>query len=173
MLSREPAAEPIAAVAPASRPARVAALGALPEPAAAAPSPAAPPPLPVAVRALEVAAPAAPEPVAVAPAVPAAPEPVVAPPVEPAPAPVVALLTVGGVQASLDRCFRSALPASSSVQIQLASTLRFRLAADGAVVSARFDPPLKPELQACATPYLSGRFAAGSTSVDVPVSIKQ
>lgn len=166
MLPREP--ELIAALAPPRGPEPVAVPAPQGEPAAevARPAPpehgaAAPPPAPVAARALEA-------PVA---AVVEAPAPV---PVEPAPAPAAPpVLTVGSVQASLDHCFRRVLPGSSSVQIQLSSTLRFQLASDGKVLSARFDPPLKPELQSCAEGILAGRFAAGPTTLDVPVSFKQ
>jgi hypothetical protein len=41
------------------------------------------------------------------------------------------------------------------------------------VESARFDPPLKPELQSCAVAFFAGRFAAGPPTVDVPVTFKQ
>jgi hypothetical protein len=165
MLARAP--EPVAALEPAPLPVLqpLPARTALAEPTAE-PAPVAPehgavasPPAPVAARAPE----------APAPAVPAAPVAV-----DPAPAPAaLPLLTVGSVQSSLDRCFRRVLPGSSSVQIQLSSTLRFQLAPDGKVLGARFDPPLKPELQSCAEGVFAGRFAPGPAALDVPVSFKQ
>lgn len=83
------------------------------------------------------------------------------------------LLTVATVRARLDRCFRSTHEAGSpSVEMSVSSTLRLQLNADGTVRSARFDPPLKPELVACAGTAIAGRFAEGGGNLDIPVSFK-
>jgi hypothetical protein len=82
-------------------------------------------------------------------------------------------LTVATVRARLDRCFRSTHEVgSSSVEMSVSSTLRLQLNPDGTVRSARFDPPLKPELVACAGTAIAGRFAEGGGNLDIPVSFK-
>jgi hypothetical protein len=99
---------------------------------------------------------------------PQAEEPVVVAAVEP-PA-----LTVGAVRARLDQCFRRTYePGSSAVGISISSTLRLELNADGSVRSARFDPPVKPELTACAGGAIGGKFADGGRTVDVPVTFQR
>lgn len=150
-----PAPAPIAAALP--DPAR----GPAPGEAAAPPErePDAPPApatqaVPVSARAPAIAPPV-PEPSVAALPAPAAPPP----------------LTVATVRAHLQQCFRTAYePGSSSVQISVSSTLRLALNPDGSVRSARFEPPLKPEMVACAGSIMGGRFADAGAAVDVPVT---
>jgi hypothetical protein len=144
-----------APAAPAPVPARALSLGEPPAPSPAAPIPAAHPSLPVVVAA---APPPAPEPAAV---------PAPAPAAEPAP------LTVATIRGRLDRCFRSTHDLGAlAVEMSVSSTLRLQLNADGTVLSARFDPPLKPEFVSCAGGAIAGRFAEGGRSLDIPVSFK-
>ncbi len=120
---------------------------------------AAPAPKPLAARAPaddKVAARPAPPP-------PAAVEPPAEPP----------RLSVAAVQGRLNRCFRltyESSPAPGSV-LSVASTLRVDVNADG-TWKARFDPPLKPEMQQCAGSAISGRFPDGAGHLDIPVSFQ-
>jgi hypothetical protein len=57
------------------------------------------------------------------------------------------------------------------VQALITSTLRVAVREDGSVGSVRFDPPLKPELQACAQLLYAGRFAEGPQDLALPVRI--
>lgn len=98
------------------------------------------------------------------------PEPGAAPP---APKTEPALLTAANIRAHLARCFRQSYEANgSTVDVSVTSTLRVDVAADGTVRAARFDPPLKPEFQACAGSAIAGRFAAGAGHLDIAVSFK-
>jgi FecR protein len=81
-------------------------------------------------------------------------------------------LTVAVVQGRLDRCFRQHYEASTSgVRVSVASTLSIDVNADG-TWSARFSPPLKPEMQDCAGSAMGGRFADGAGHIDIPVSFQ-
>ena len=126
-----------------------------------APPAAAPHAVPVSARAPEPASPAIAPPVP-EPSVAALPAPAAPPP-----------LTVATVRAHLLQCFRTAYePGSSSVQISVSSTLRLALNPDGSVRSARFEPPLKPEMVACTGSIMGGRFADAGAAVDVPVTYR-
>lgn len=95
---------------------------------------------------------------------------VVEPPAEP-PA-----LSDAAVSATLHGCLTKvrAQPASGSpeVSVSLASTLRVETRDDGSVKSASFNPPLRPELQACAVFLFKSRLSGGARVLSVPVSIK-
>lgn len=162
LLPRDPTPAPVVALAP--RP-----LAAAP----AAPIEAVEPgPAPAVAQAVEpVARARQPQPIAAGPAAPPqAPKPEAA---APAPPPAAPLLTVAAVRARLDQCFRTTYePGSSAVQISVSSTLRVSLHADGSVRSARFDPPLKPEMVGCAGSIMGGRFAEGTGNIDIPVSYR-
>ena len=44
---------------------------------------------------------------------------------------------------------------------------------DGSVLSARFDPPLKPEMAGCAgSAIFGGRFPDGTGHLDVPITFR-
>jgi hypothetical protein len=176
----------IARLLPPRAPAPIAAIAPVPEPRAPeAPAPIAAAPVtmggdPPYPPAQPVTAPepehAAPQPLAInKPAQPAhanaKPAPEAAPPAPAPAAPELPRITVGTVQARLNRCFKQTFEASSdSVRVSVASTLRVDLKPDGSMRGARFDPPIKPELQNCAVGALAGRFADGETHVDIPVS---
>ena len=81
------------------------------------------------------------------------------------------MLTAGAVRARIDRCFREGYASTpSSVKVSVSSTLRLDINPDGKVRAARFDPPLKPEIMSCAAGVIFGRFAEGTTHLDIPLS---
>jgi hypothetical protein len=89
------------------------------------------------------------------------------------PAPEPPRLTLAGVRARLDRCFKQAFEGDlSPVRVSVSSTLHIDVNPDGSVRSARFDPPLKPELVQCAGSAIAGRFADDTGRVDIPVSFQ-
>ncbi|MEP7125175.1 MAG: FecR domain-containing protein [Byssovorax sp.] len=103
---------------------------------------------------------------------PAAPAPIDAPVAPPAaPAAPVALNEVV-ISARLHECFERASlgVADQTNAVSVVSTLHLTLQADGSVRSARFDPPLKPELMACAGGAIAGKFVDGNRQIDLPVS---
>lgn len=85
-----------------------------------------------------------------------------------------ATLTPAAIQASLARCFAAerarGLPL---VHRSISSTLRISVLQDGGVGGIRFDPPLKPALQACAESIYAGRFAGGPDTVAIPLTIEE
>ena len=126
---------------------------------------------------------AAPSPLGVHPAVPAhlavavveaPPAPTLNQPVDAAPAvaAVPASLNEVVISARLHECFeRASLGDPSRVSgVSVVSTLHITLHADGSVRSAIFNPPLKPELMACAGGAISGKFVDGNRQIDIPVS---
>ncbi|WP_437567468.1 FecR domain-containing protein [Sorangium sp. So ce542] len=127
------------------------------------------------------AAPAAP---AVAEPPSAVAEPPPAPAIEPAPAaaapvadaqamPPPPALTPASVQSQLSSCFaREAAGGPSLVRKSIASTLRISVRPDGSVAAMRFDPPLRPALQACAQSLYQGRFAGGPMHLAIPFIIE-
>jgi ferric-dicitrate binding protein FerR (iron transport regulator) len=101
-------------------------------------------------------------------AVAAAPEPpAAAPETAPAPGP----LTRAGVESHLRRCFAKVYGSGSSpVKLSVSSKFRISVNADGTVKSARFDPPLRTEVNDCAGGAIAGRFADGPAEIDIPVT---
>ncbi|XXY52394.1 FecR domain-containing protein [Sorangium sp. So ce269] len=153
---------------PSSRAAAVAAIGAASdEPAAATASAVAEPLLPA------PAEPASAEPASTASA-PVAPAPVASAPVsEPQVASAPPALTPASVQSMLSSCFaRETAGSSSSVRKSVVSTLRISVHSDGSVASMRFNPPLRPALQACAEGLYRGRFAEGPRQLDIPLTLE-
>jgi ferric-dicitrate binding protein FerR (iron transport regulator) len=114
----------------------------------------------------ELAAPLPPSSVEPAP-VPAAPAP------EAGAAPLPSRLTPASVQALLSGCFaRESARGSSSVRRSVVSTLRISVRPDGGIAALRFDPPLRPALQACAEGLYRGRFAGGPQQIDIPLTLE-
>lgn len=76
------------------------------------------------------------------------------------------------ISARLHECFeRASLGiADQTNAVSVISVLHLTLQADGSVRSAIFDPPLKPELMACAGGAISGKFVDGNRRIDLPVS---
>jgi hypothetical protein len=58
------------------------------------------------------------------------------------------------------------------VTVVVSTTVRLGVGADGSVTSARFDPPVAPDVNACASAVIyKTRFAHGG-SVSIPVDLK-
>ncbi|XYH94379.1 FecR domain-containing protein [Sorangium sp. So ce1128] len=104
----------------------------------------------------------------------AASAPVAAAPVpEPQVASAPPALTPASVQSMLSSCFaRETAGSSSSVRKSIVSTLRISVRPDGSVAGMRFNPPLRPALQACAEGLYRGRFAEGPRQLDIPLTIE-
>jgi hypothetical protein len=76
------------------------------------------------------------------------------------------------LRGTVESCFASVpLPENGGdeVRVSIASTLRLEVAEDGAIRSAVFAPPLKPELQSCAEFVLRSRLAPGARRVAIDV----
>lgn len=103
---------------------------------------------------------------------PPAPTPNEAPAAEPMVAAAPAALNEVVISARLHECFERASlgdPTRANA-VSVISTLHLTLQADGSVRSAIFNPPLSPELMACAGGAISGKFADGNRRIDIPVS---
>ena len=71
----------------------------------------------------------------------------------------------GALRAALRACFDQSHPAApDGARVAVASTLHLTLRPDGTVSTARFDPPLSPAFQACATKSVLAPHAAGTPS---------
>ncbi len=82
-------------------------------------------------------------------------------------------LTSASVQSLLSSCFaRESAGGSSWVRRSIVSTLRISVHPDGSVAAVRFDPPLRPALQACAAGLYQGRFAEGPRQLAIPLTIE-
>ncbi|WP_437874997.1 FecR domain-containing protein [Sorangium sp. So ce513] len=83
------------------------------------------------------------------------------------------VLTPASVQSLLSSCFaRETAGGSTSVRRSIVSTLRISVRPDGRVAGVRFDPPLRPALQACAEGLYRGRFAGGPRQIEIPLTIE-
>jgi hypothetical protein len=75
------------------------------------------------------------------------------------------------IAAAVRSCLASR-PRADNVTVMVTTTVRIELAADGSVQSARFDPPVAPDVNGCASgPIYRTRFSHGG-SVAVPVDVK-
>jgi hypothetical protein len=78
-------------------------------------------------------------------------------------------------EATIAAAVRSCLaerPRADNVTVVVSTTVRVGLAPDGTVTSARFDPPVAPDVNACASGAIyKARFAHGG-SVAIPVDLK-
>jgi hypothetical protein len=92
------------------------------------------------------------------------------PPPEVAP---LRVLTRAAVNEGLLRCFDQHYGASDpSVRVSVAGTLILSLAEDGAVITARFDPPLEPSFQTCVWGAVrAGHFEGAKGSLSVPFDL--
>jgi hypothetical protein len=74
----------------------------------------------------------------------------------------------GTIAAAVRACFAER-PSAANVTVSVSTTLRLGLREDGSVRSARFDPPVAPEVNACAAPAIYRvRFThGGSAAVSV------
>ncbi|HTN89019.1 MAG TPA: FecR family protein [Sorangium sp.] len=153
--------------------AAVPAVGAASDEPAAATASAVAEPLPAPPAELASAEPASAEPASTASALTASAPVAAAPAPEPQVASAPPALTPASVQAMLSSCFaRETAGSSSSVRKSVVSTLRISVRPDGSVASMRFNPPLRPALQACAEGLYRGRFAEGPRQLDIPLTIE-
>ncbi|WP_438023189.1 FecR domain-containing protein [Sorangium sp. So ce233] len=131
---------------------------------------------PAAPAASSIAEPIASPPTEPAPiaAAPSASEPAAVEPVpEPQPASAPPALTPASVQSTLSSCFaRETAGGSSLIRRSIVSTLRVSVRPDGSVAGVRFDPPLRPALQACAEGLYRGRFEGGPRQIEIPLTIE-
>ncbi|WP_441292209.1 FecR domain-containing protein [Sorangium sp. KYC3313] len=127
----------------------------------------------VVARAEEPAASAAAEPTALLSPLTTEPPPVAAPPVpEAQEASAPTALTPASAQSLLSSCFaRESASGRSSVRRSIVSTLHVSVRPDGSVAALRFNPPLRPALQACAQGLYRGRFAGGPRQLEIPLTI--
>ncbi|MGH7440886.1 MAG: hypothetical protein ACRENE_34855, partial [Polyangiaceae bacterium] len=110
--------------------------------------------------------PAAPAVAAHADAHPAAVGAVVAPPPasEPAPSPEPAADPEAALQAAVKACMDPGAHAEN-VTVVVSTTLHLDLADDGTVRAARFEPPVAPDVNVCASPSIyRARFPHGGTA---------
>ena len=163
-LPREPAQAAPAIVAAAAPLAPATPFGALAITETQDPAPAAPGAHPVVAPHVAVAAIEAP----------VGPAPIDAPAAPPAIPAAPAALNEVVISARLHECFeRASLGlADQTNAVSVSSVLHLTLQADGSVRSAIFDPPLKPELMACAGGSISGKFADGNRRIDLPVTFR-
>jgi hypothetical protein len=95
-----------------------------------------------------------------------------------APAPSDPVMSEASIRSSLDRCFarveaqKREASKDDSVSVTMRSTLRLRVAEDGAINGASFSPPLRPDLQGCAVSLLSAHVDRGARTVEIPVEIR-
>jgi hypothetical protein len=124
-------------------------------------------------RAEEPAAPAVAEPTALLSPLTTEPPPAAAPPSpEAQEASGPPALTPASVQSLLSSCFaRESASGRSSVRRSIVSTLHVSVRPDGSVAALRFNPPLRPALQACAEGLYRGRFTGSSRQLDIPLTI--
>jgi hypothetical protein len=127
----------------------------------------------VVARAEEPAAPAVAEPTALLSPLTTEPPPAAAPPSpEAQEASGPPALTPASVQSLLSSCFaRESASGRSSVRRSIVSTLHVSVRPDGSVAALRFNPPLRPALQACAEGLYRGRFTGSSRQLDIPLTI--
>jgi len=63
-------------------------------------------------------------------------------------------------------------PHPENVRVAFSSTLYLRVGGDGSVRSARFDPPVAPDVNACAAPQIySAHFDTGG-AITIPIDFK-
>ncbi len=95
-----------------------------------------------------------------------------------APAPSDPAMSEASIRVSLDRCFarveaqKRQSSKDDSVSVTMRSTLRLRVAEDGAINGASFSPPLRSDLQGCAVSLLSAHVDRGARTVEIPVEIR-
>jgi hypothetical protein len=91
--------------------------------------------------------------------------------VGPAPArstPVVEVPADAAIASAVRSCLAER-PRGDNVTVVVSTTVHLALGSDGTVKSARFDPPVAPDVNACASGAIyKARFAHGG-SVDIPI----
>jgi hypothetical protein len=94
-----------------------------------------------------------------------------APPSPPAAASTGALTTPASLAAAIRNCLKEQ-PHADNVTVAFESTLYLQVGEDGAVRSARFDPPVAPDVNACAAPLIYGARFDGGGAMTVPIDFK-
>ena len=69
---------------------------------------------------------------------------------------VLAAATLQGIAQGVTACHRNAVPSTDGVTIRVQTRISIRVAPDGHVTFARFDPPLSPRAQTCASGVVQG-----------------
>ncbi len=99
-----------------------------------------------------------------------------APPPSTTAAPPKPVMSTGGVQSGLRRCFLQAHPPTSidGPKLTASSTFTLQIKADGSVKGAQFNPPL-PSIQGCAAFVWGASFApaAADYTLSIPVNLSQ
>ena len=99
-----------------------------------------------------------------------------APPPSTTAAPPKPVMSAGGVQSGLRRCFLQAHPPMSidGPKLTASSTFTLQIKADGSVKGAQFNPPL-PSIQGCAAFVWGASFApaAADYTLSIPVNLSQ
>lgn len=88
--------------------------------------------------------------------------------------PAVPEVSEASVRTSVSSCIDGVMRKQASqggVSVSAESTVRFVVDEEGVIRSASFNPPLKPELQACAAPLLRSKVSGGVRSIQFPVSV--
>jgi len=88
-----------------------------------------------------------------------------APAVEPEPDPE------GAIAAAVRSCIESR-PRADNVTVMVSTTVRIEVSPDGSVQSARFDPPVAPDVNGCASGAIYRTHFQHGGSVAVPVDVK-
>ena len=84
--------------------------------------------------------------------------------------PAASAATPDRIGAEVASCIRRAGAASSDARVTVSSSLVVDVDAGGAPRSVRFDPPIRPDLQACAQSVFGRRFS-GAGHVVVPIEV--
>ena len=95
--------------------------------------------------------------------------------------PTEPVLTEASIRSSLGRCFSqveaqrkaaSGKDKSDAVSVVMRSRLSLRVADDGAIKGASFNPPLRPDLQSCGVSLLSAHVDRGARTLEIPIEIR-
>lgn len=88
--------------------------------------------------------------------------------------PATSHLTVEQLRAGLIGCFARVYEArpESSVHLSVSTVFHLSVQADGSIQSARFVPPLRPEMAECAGQLIAGRFERGPQQLQIPIQFQ-
>lgn len=75
------------------------------------------------------------------------------------------------IAAAVRECVVAARKGRPEIRVTVSSTLRLRVAPDGEIQSAVFDPPLSPEVQGCAATKIYGAKLDTTGAVEVPIQL--
>jgi hypothetical protein len=88
--------------------------------------------------------------------------------------PATSTLTVDHLRAGLIGCFARVYEArpEASVHLSVSTVFHLSVQADGSIQSARFVPPLRPEMAECAGQLIAGRFERGPQQLQIPIQFQ-